>query len=164
MDEQIGNAALLYLLRQLRVVDPSGHFDDAGRWYADDDEQLPCCKKHQPSRKDPYRMIKHCRTLEHITRLLGTDYTATNRLLRRPEWRVIRKILQLDRQRTGLRREARPAVYNYAPLLLRKAEEHAHELTRTELDTFTEWVRAYCPEVDTIDWDAIRAYQALKNR
>jgi len=25
-------------------------------------------------------------------------------------------------------------------------------------------VRTYCPEVDEINWDAIRAYQALKQR
>jgi len=137
MDERVANAALLYLLRQLRIVDPSGHFDDTGRRYADDDEQLPCCKKHQPSRKNPYCMTKHCRTLEHITRLLRADYTAANNLLRTLEWRVIRKILQLDGQRTGLRREARPAVYNYAPLLLQKAKDHAHKLTQAELNTFT---------------------------
>ena len=155
------DAVLLYLLRQLRILDPSGYFDKAGRWYADENEELPCCKRHYPSRKRPYQMTKHCRTLDHITSLLQVDYTAANRLLRTPEWRVIRKILELDR-RAGVQREARPTVQEYAPLILQKAKIHAHELTRTELDTFIDWVRTYCPEVDTIDWDAIRAYQALK--
>jgi len=108
-------------------------------------------------------MTKHCRTLDHITNLLQVDYTAANRLLRTPEWRVIRKILNLDR-RAGIQREARPTVQEYAPLLLQKAKDHAHELATTELDTFVNWVRPYCPEVDEIHWDALRAYQALKNR
>ena len=155
------DAVLLYLLRQLRILDPSGYFDKAGRWYADENEELPCCKRHYPSRKRPYQMTKHCRTLDHITNLLQVDYAAANRLLRTSEWRTIRKILQLD-SRAGVQREARPTVQEYAPILLQKAKNHAHELTRTELDTFIDWVRAYCPEVDTIDWDAIRAYQALK--
>jgi hypothetical protein len=157
----IADAALIYLLRQQRILDPSGYFDKAGRWYADENEELPCCKRHYPSRKRPYQMTKHCRTLAHITDLLEVDYEAANRLLRTPEWRVIRKILDLDR-RAGVHREARPTVQEYAPLLLQKAEKHAHELTATELDTFIDWVRPYCPEVDEINWDAICAYQALK--
>ena len=157
------DAVLLYLLRQLRILDPSGYFDKAGRWYADENEELSCCKRHYPSRKRPYQMIKHCRTLDHITNLLQVDYTPANRLLRTPEWRTIRKILQLD-NRAGVQHEARPTVQEYVPLLLQKAKNHAHELTRTELDTFIEWVRVYCPEVDEINWDAIRAYQALKHR
>ena len=155
------DAVLLYLLRQLRILDPSGYFDKAGRWYADENEELPCCKRHYPSRKRPYQMTKHCRTLDHITNLLQVEYAAANRLLRTPEWRVKRKILNLDR-RAGVQREARPTVQEYVPLLLQKAKNHAHELTRTELDTFIDWVRTYCPEVDTLDWDALRAYQALK--
>jgi len=157
------DAVLLYLLRQLRILDPSGYFDKAGRWYADENEELPCCKRHYPSRKRPYQMTKHCRTLDHIASLLQVDYAAANRLLRTPEWRTIRKIVQLG-GRAGVQREARPTVQEYAPILLQKAKNHAHELTTTELNTFVNWVRAYCPEVDEINWNAIRAYQALKNR
>jgi len=162
MDERIADAVLLYLLRQLRILDPSGYFDKAGRWYADENEELPCCKRHYPSRRRQYRMTKHCRTLGHITDLLGVDYEAANRLLRTPEWRVIRKILQLGGYRTGLKRDARPTIQEFAPILLRKAKECAHELSETELDTFVEWVRPYCPEVDEINWDALRAYRALQ--
>ena len=36
------DAVLLYLLRQQRILDPSGYFDKAGRWYADENEELPC--------------------------------------------------------------------------------------------------------------------------
>jgi len=164
MDEQIANAALLYLLRQLRILDPSGYFDNAGRWYADENEELLCCKKHPPSRKNPYRMTKHCRTLDHITNLLGVDYAATNRLLRTPEWRVIRKILKLGGSRAKFQRDARPTVQEYAPVLLYRAAVHAHELTEDELNKFTEWIRDYRPEVDKINWDAIRAFHALQNR
>jgi hypothetical protein len=158
------DAVLLYLLRQLRILDPSGYFDKAGRWYADENEELSCCKRHYPSRRRPYRMTMHCRTLGHVTDLLGVDYAAADKLLRTSEWRVIRKILQLGRLRTGLKRDARPTVQEFAPILLRKAEEHAHELSEAELNTFIEWVRTYCPEVDEINWDALRAYQALKQR
>jgi len=159
----VEDAVLLYLLRDARILDPSGYFDKAGRWYADENEELQCCKRHYPSRKRPYQMTKHCRTLDHITNLLQVGYAAANRLLRTPEWRVIRKILNLDR-RAGVRRDARPTVQEYAPILLQKAKNHAHEITTTELNTFVNWVRTYCPEVDEINWDAIRAYQALKQR
>jgi hypothetical protein len=158
------DAVLLYLLRQLRILDPSGYFDKAGRWYADENEELSCCKRHYPSRRRQYRMIMHCRTLGHVADLLRVDYAAADKLLRTREWRVLRKILQLGVQRTGLKRDARPTVQEFAPILLRTVEEHAHELSEAELGTFIEWVRFYCSEVDGINWDAIRAYQALKNR
>jgi len=161
----IEDAVLLYILRDERVLDPSGGFDKHGRWWADEEtEEQPCCKRHYPSRRRPYRMIKHCRTLGHITDLLEVDYAAANRLLRSPEWRVVRKILQLSGNRIGLQRDARPTLQEYAPLLLRQAHAHAHELTETELATFTDWIRAYCPEVDEINWDAVRAYNMLKQR
>jgi hypothetical protein len=159
----VEDAVLLYLLRDAHIINPSGYFDKAGRWYADEDEELPCCKRHYPSRSRRYRMIKHCRTLNHITNLLRVDYAAANRLLRTPEWRVIRKILQLD-WRPYVHHEARPTVQEYAPPLLQKAKNHAHELTTTELDTFIDWIHAYCPEVGTVHWDALRAYNALKQQ
>jgi hypothetical protein len=96
--------------------------------------------------------------------MLETDYTEANRLLRAPEWRVIRKILKLSGNRIGFQRDARPTVQEYAPLLLRQVQDHAHELTTDELAIFTEWIRAYFPEVDKINWDAVRAYNTLKQR
>jgi len=163
--DTVADAVLLYILRDTRILDPDGVFDKHGCWWADEaTEERPCCKWHYPSRKRQYRMIKHCRTLAHITDLLGVDYAAANRLLRTPEWRGIRKIIQQIGRRTGLKRDARPTVQDYAPILLRQVIDHAHELTENELTRFVEWVRTYCSEVDTIDWDAVRAYQALKQR
>jgi hypothetical protein len=164
VDERVADAALLYLLRQQRILDPSGYFDRAGRWYADENEELPCCKRHYPSRRRPYRMTVHCRTLGHVVDLLGVDYAAADRLLRTREWCVIRKLLRLGGLRTGLKRDARPTVRELAPILLQKAKERACELTDAELNTFVKWVRAYCPEVDDINWDAIRAYQVLQQQ
>jgi len=109
-------------------------------------------------------MIMHCRTLGHITDLLGVDYKATDSLLRTSKWRVVRKILQLDTRLMGLKHDARPTVQEFAPILLQKAKEHACELSEAELNTFVEWIRPYCPEVDEINWDAIRAFHALQNR
>jgi hypothetical protein len=77
---------------------------------------------------------------------------------------VIRKVLKLSGNRIGFQRDARPTVQEYAPLLLRQVQDHAHELTTDELAIFTEWIRAYCPEVDKINWDAVRAYNTLKQR
>jgi len=165
MSHTVEDAVLLYILRDARIVDPNGGFDKHGRWWADEEtEELPCCKRHYPSRRRPYRMIKHCRTLGHITDLLKVDYTEANRLLRTPEWRTIRKILKLGGNRYGFCRDARLTVQEYAPRLLQQAQDHAHELTETELTTFTNWIRACCPEVDEIHWDAIRAYNTLKHR
>jgi len=63
--------AAKYESRQDRSEHPEGTFDDAGRWYPDDDERCECCDYiRSPSRAYPYSLMVHCRTKKHIRHLI----------------------------------------------------------------------------------------------
>ena len=56
-----------YQARQARNAHPVGYFDNGGRWYPDDEEQQDCCEGlREPTRKFPYSLNRHCRTLTHV--------------------------------------------------------------------------------------------------
>ena len=61
-----------YTARQDRVKHPDGKFDNGGRWYPSDEEKQTCCHKvRSPSRRWPYSLMSHCRTLRHVAKLHG---------------------------------------------------------------------------------------------
>jgi len=50
-----------------RSVNPEGSFDNAGRWYPDEDERCSCCAGiREPSRSHPYSLMVHCRSKQHV--------------------------------------------------------------------------------------------------
>jgi hypothetical protein len=61
-------AAILYVLRRDRDEHPTGHFDNARRWYASgrDKEVLAWCR--QPSRAYPWSEMRSCCSLRHCCR------------------------------------------------------------------------------------------------
>lgn len=70
--ERIIEAAREYTKRKEREVHPDGEFDNAGRCYPSEDEELTCCNNiRTPSRSWPYSLLRHCRSLEHVTGLYG---------------------------------------------------------------------------------------------
>ena len=73
--DKIEAAARMYLRRKHRLEHPDGEFDSGGRWFPDDGaEKKRCCASIRwPSRAHPYSLLVHCRTLEHVCRLLGVD-------------------------------------------------------------------------------------------
>ena len=77
-------AAVQYLRLQDREENPSGTFDDGGRWYPDAGEAQQCCQGiRQPSRSYPYSLMTHCRSVEHVALREGVDRTAMQRVARK---------------------------------------------------------------------------------
>jgi len=159
----VEDAALLYILRDARTVDPDGWFDKHGRWWADENtEEKPCCKRHYPSRKRPYQQIKHCRTLRHICVLYDVDYQEARKEVLKPHWHILRKLVQLG-ARVGIPRCARPTVQELAPRLVDLLVQHANQFTEGELTKIVHWLAQYDPVARTSDWDSIRAFVALRS-
>jgi hypothetical protein len=47
---------------------PTGHKDNGGRWYPDNDEKCMCCNNiRSPSRAYPWSLWKHCKSKKHVT-------------------------------------------------------------------------------------------------
>lgn len=85
----IQNAAKQYIRRQDRSEHPDGKFDNAGRWYPDDIEELDTDMYRSPSRAYPYSYMLACRSLEHIAKLNG--FSKKNELL------AIKRIVRIFR-------------------------------------------------------------------
>jgi hypothetical protein len=83
LTEKLRNAGQLYLDLQGRRTHPNGATDTGGRWYPD--HYLDCCKKiRTPSRRWPWSLMMHCRTMVHVAEQtnysLSTIRTAVNRI------------------------------------------------------------------------------------
>jgi len=84
MDDRLNEALIEYLNRRDRESDPEGSFDSAGRWYPSDEERQECCRTiREPSRKWPYSLLVHCRSLRHVARLYGVDEQTLRLIARR---------------------------------------------------------------------------------
>lgn len=78
--ERLSTALFVYEMRQERLDHPAGSFDNAGRWWPDDDEQCACCDYvRTPSRRWPYSYLKHCRSIEHVANLYKVDVALLRR-------------------------------------------------------------------------------------
>ncbi len=82
-NDELQKAARLYLDRQARRDHPAGYFTNGEKWYPADDERCWCCKFiREPSRKWPWSLNKHCRSIEHIAALSNVDATDLRRAVR----------------------------------------------------------------------------------
>lgn len=76
-------AVSTYLARQARLAHPSGTFDGGGRWFPSDEEQRDCCKAiRSPSRRWPYSLVKHCRSVAHVAALCHGEARTLRRAAR----------------------------------------------------------------------------------
>ena len=72
--EKLQKAYEEWRARKDRERHPDGHFDNGGRWYPSDQEEQECCKQIRwPSRRWPYSLLKHCRSIEHVATLYGVS-------------------------------------------------------------------------------------------
>ncbi|WP_457743266.1 hypothetical protein [Sulfurimonas sp.] len=71
---KIKNAVNTYLGRKKRDEHPNGTFDNAGRWYPDESENLDTDYYRSPSRSYPYSYMLACRTLRHAVEDLELMY------------------------------------------------------------------------------------------
>jgi hypothetical protein len=53
----------VYEMLKSRTIHPRGSFDDAGRWYANNDDLI---NVRAPSRAFPYSQMNACRTLKYV--------------------------------------------------------------------------------------------------
>ena len=75
-----------YRKRRDREEHPDGHFDSGGRWWPSESEERGCCKSiRSPSRRYPYSLLVHCRTLRHIANLCGVKESELRAYLRKAE-------------------------------------------------------------------------------
>ncbi len=75
-----------YFGRKHRMFNPTGTFDKAGRWYPDESERRDCCRQvRSPSRRFPYSLMVHCRTIKHVANLFGVDEREMRKEVRRRE-------------------------------------------------------------------------------
>jgi len=83
MNDKIKQAINEYESLQSRKTNPSGAFDDAGRWYPNESEKCDCCDTiRSPSRKWPYSLMTHCRTLKHICSKHNVDFSEVKKAMR----------------------------------------------------------------------------------
>jgi len=74
MDDRLNEALIEYLNRRDRVSHPQGRLDNGGRWYPSAEERRECCRTiREPSRKWPFSLLVHCRSLRHVAHLYGVD-------------------------------------------------------------------------------------------
>ena len=79
---------------QSREINPTGTFDNAGRWYPADSEKAECCEGlRSPSRAYPYSLMVHCRTLKHVCEKYGLDYRTVKKIMNaeKPKRKVEKK-------------------------------------------------------------------------
>jgi len=82
LTQKLRTAATRYLDLQSRKIHPSGDFDNARRWGPN--KQLECCKGiRTPSRKWPYSLMTHCRTMAHVAQDTGYGLSTLRAAVRR---------------------------------------------------------------------------------
>ena len=64
-NSSVKNAVSTYIRRKNRDEHPEGEFDNGGRWYPDEIENLDTRHYRTPSRSFPYSYMTACRTLRH---------------------------------------------------------------------------------------------------
>ena len=88
LTKNLRTAATRYLDLKSRKTHPLGVFDKAGRWGPN--KQLECCKGiRTPSRKWPYSLMTHCRTLAHVAQDTGYDLSTLRAAVRRVEDEIV---------------------------------------------------------------------------
>lgn len=77
------NRMLPDIQRDVSFLDCQGKFDKAGRWYPDESEERECCKPiRPPSRRFPFSLLSHTRTLKHCCLVDGADVVRVSRAKR----------------------------------------------------------------------------------
>ena len=60
--------------RRIGHTIPDGRLDNAGRWYPTVFERKECCDHiRRPTRRFPWSLRDHCKTVKHVARLFEVD-------------------------------------------------------------------------------------------
>ncbi len=79
-DEKLSMAARTYIGRRDGYESPAGDFQSGPKWFPSEAERCWCCDFiREPSWRWPDSLDKHCRTYDHVARLLKVDKAALRR-------------------------------------------------------------------------------------
>ena len=74
--QELFDAMQIYHSRKERKVNPAGGFDGAGRWQPSAEERQDCCHSiRNPTKKFPFSLLNHCRSIEHVARKCKVEFT-----------------------------------------------------------------------------------------
>ena len=158
------DAMLNYMLRSQYVADPAFRFERKyGYAVIEDTERRACCDAYYPSRRAKYRLVDHCRSIEHIAQLCEVDETLLRKMRRRKIWRIIRKLCkQTYMSEFGLQRGELVTVSASAQRLVQLAQKYIRYFTDDELRIFADWIKRYYPAAAEINWAAARVIREFQ--
>lgn len=79
-------AAMSFIRRQNRTEHPDGKSvaSTSQAWYPSEKETCECCSSiRTPSRKYPWSLMVHCRTMKHVANLYGIEESVLRECVKR---------------------------------------------------------------------------------
>jgi len=75
-------AADVFINRKTRKKHPDGSFENTNRrWHPSETESCECCNSiREPSRRFPFSLMTHCRSVGHIAKLYEVDAGAVRKI------------------------------------------------------------------------------------
>ena len=146
----MNDTILIYILRKKYVLRPSGEYGAWNMWYASDTERRDCCEQHDPTYEDPYRLMRHCRSLRHVCALHSTDYNTVRKIVEQPHWHAIEKLAQKVRFYADLQTTP-PTMEALAPAFLQALHNHQRLLTPDETDALLRFLGNYLTDADILN-------------
>ena len=146
----MNNTILIYILRKQYVLRPNGSYGAWNMWYPADTERRECCEQHNPTYEDPYRLLRHCRSLRHVCELYNTDYNIAHGMVGQRHWHAIEKLTQKVRLYTNMQITP-PTMETLAPAFLQALRNHPKLLTPNETNTLLEFLENYLTVADTLN-------------
>jgi len=145
----MNDAILVYILRKKYVLRPDGSYGAWNLWFASDTEKRDCCERYAPTYDDPYRLLRHCRSLRHVCALHNTDYDAASNIIKRPHWCAIEKLAQKVRLYTDMQTTP-PTMQTLAPAFLQALRNYQKLLTPSEANALLWFLGNYLTNADTL--------------
>jgi len=145
----MNNTILIYILRKRSVLRPDGSYGAWNLWFASDTERRECCEQYIPTYDDPYRLLRHCRSLRHVCALYNTDYDAARNIIERPHWCAIEKLAQKIRFYTDLQTTP-PTMETLAPAFLQALHDYQKLLTPSETNALLWFLGNHLTNTDTL--------------
>ena len=144
--EKLMEARQTYIERRRKSAHPLGIWRER-KWFPDSLEHRECCDQvRQPTMTYPYSLMRHCRTLKHISNLYGvpvSDLRWAARGYQRKDWVGWRKPWEEKKNK----RMAKEAAMTSEKTTLRREKRWAQEEATNAL------VESIKAEFNTIRWE-----------
>jgi len=149
----MNDTILIYILRKRSVLRPDGSYGAWNQWYASDTERRDCCERYSPTYDDPYRLLRHCRSLRHVCALYNTDYDTARNIVKQPYWCAIEKLAQKVRFYTDMQTTP-PTMEALAPAFLQALRDYQKLLTPSETNALLWFLKNYLTDDDMLNYIA----------